>query len=38
VADKTVAAIAWGRDFEAAMKDSAGADRHVLIDFTAAPM
>ena len=29
-------AIAWGRDFEAALKDSGG--NHVLVDFSAAPM
>ena len=30
--------IAWRHDFDAAVKDAAAQGRHVLLDFSAAPM
>jgi hypothetical protein len=31
-------AISWRNDFDAAIADAAAADRHLLLDFSAAPM
>jgi hypothetical protein len=30
--------ISWRHDFDAAQKDATSANRHILIDFSAAPM
>jgi hypothetical protein len=30
--------ISWRNDFDEAMKDAASGNRHVLLDFSAAPM
>jgi hypothetical protein len=30
--------IAWRHDFDAAVKDATSANRHILLDFSAAPM
>jgi len=30
--------IAWRRDFDAALNDAKSTNRHVLLDFSAAPM
>jgi hypothetical protein len=33
-----VSSISWSHDFESSSKQAASQQRHVLVDFTAAPM